>query len=74
MAQLDEYDRNKVAVEVERKKEFGNMLNKTLNTQIKVTDEKRNRKINQIKQKAARKGPAPHVCNTRRCNLCTRVL
>jgi len=38
MAQLDEYDKNKVAAEVERKKQFGQMLNKTLNEQIAITE------------------------------------
>lgn len=53
MNQLDEYDRNKIAAEVERKKQFGKMLNQTLNEQIAITEEKRNRKINAIKQRAA---------------------
>jgi hypothetical protein len=53
MAQLDEYDKNKVAAEVERKKQFGQMLNKTLNEQIAITEEKKNRRSNAIKQRAA---------------------
>lgn len=52
MAQLDEYDRNKISAEVQRKREFGAMLNKTLNEQIQVTEEKRNRKIDAIKTRA----------------------
>jgi len=53
MAQLDEYDKNKIASEVQRKKEFGQMLNKTLNEQIAITEEKRNRRTNAIKKRAA---------------------
>jgi len=52
MAQLDEYDKNKVAAEIERKRQFGKMLNQTLNEQIAITEDKRNRKINTIKQRA----------------------
>lgn len=74
MAQLDEYDRNKVHVELERKAQFGQMLNSTLNQQITVTEEKRNRKINQIKKKAANAPPRPAPCNHHRCCLCTKVM
>lgn len=74
MAQLDEYDRNKVHVERERKAAFGQMLNSTLNQQIAVTEEKKNRKINQIKKKAARMPAKPAPCNHHRCCLCTKVM
>jgi len=52
MNHLDEYDRNKVSAEVERKKQFGLMLNQSLNQQIAITEEKKNRKINAIKTRA----------------------
>jgi len=74
MAQLDEYDRNKVHVELERKAQFGQMLNSTLNQQIKVTEEKRDRKINQIKKKAARMPARPAPCNHHKCTLCAKVM
>jgi len=74
MAQLDEYDRNKVNVEVERKKAFGQMLNSSLNQQIAVTEEKKNRKINAIKKKAANCPAKPAPCTHHRCTLCTKVM
>lgn len=60
MNHLDEYDRNKVAAEVERKRLFGKMLNQSLNEQIAVTEEKRNRKINAIKTRAANYPKRPY--------------
>jgi len=58
--QLDQYDRNKVAIEQARKREFGAMLNKTLNEQIVQVEAKKNARFNAIKARAANYPKKPY--------------
>lgn len=53
VSQLDQYDRNKVNLEQARKKEFGMLLNKTLNEQMVVVEAKKGARTNAIKARAA---------------------
>lgn len=59
--QLDQYDRNKVAIEQARKREFGLMLNKTLNEQIVQVEAKKNARFNAIKARAANYPKKPYM-------------
>jgi len=59
--QLDQYDKNKVAIEQERKREFGLMLNKTLNEQIVGIEAKKNARFNAIKSRAANYPKKPYM-------------
>jgi len=59
--QLDQYDKNKVAIEQERKREFGLMLNKTLNEQIVGIEAKKNARFNAIKTRAANYPKKPYM-------------
>jgi len=59
--QLDQYDKNKVTIEQERKREFGLMLNKTLNEQIVGIEAKKNARFNAIKTRAANYPKKPYM-------------